>query len=47
YFVLDEANQPEHNPRNWWNIYRYDGKRIEPVTSEIEIVLIIKFRITN
>ncbi|MFW9916382.1 MAG: prolyl oligopeptidase family serine peptidase [Candidatus Thorarchaeota archaeon] len=35
YFVMDEANQPEDSPKNWYNLYRYDGERLTPITQEL------------
>ncbi len=35
YFVMDEANQVEENPRNWWNLYRYDEDYVEALTQEM------------
>ncbi|MFW9996372.1 MAG: prolyl oligopeptidase family serine peptidase [Candidatus Odinarchaeota archaeon] len=35
YFILDEAGKSEDNPKNWWNIYRYNGEQVESVTSEL------------
>ena len=34
YFVMDEENQPEESPRNWWNFYRYDKNDKEHQASE-------------
>ncbi|MFX1251611.1 MAG: prolyl oligopeptidase family serine peptidase [Promethearchaeota archaeon] len=35
YFVMDEANQDENSPKNWWNIYRYKNGTIKPITAEL------------
>ena len=35
YFVMDEANQAEEDPRNWWNLYRYDEDYVESLTQEM------------
>ena len=37
YFVMDEENQPEENPKNWWNLYRYDKTdgEVELLTREL------------
>ncbi|MFX0115416.1 MAG: prolyl oligopeptidase family serine peptidase [Candidatus Hodarchaeota archaeon] len=35
YFVMDEVGQPEDSPKNWYNIYQYDGERVKPITQEL------------
>ncbi len=35
YFVMDEENHQENNPKNWYNIYSFDGETVEPVTQEL------------
>ncbi|MHA2232650.1 MAG: hypothetical protein ACXAB4_09180 [Candidatus Hodarchaeales archaeon] len=35
HFVMDEANQSENSTKNWYNIYRHDGEKVEPVTQEL------------
>ncbi|MFX0062150.1 MAG: prolyl oligopeptidase family serine peptidase [Candidatus Hermodarchaeota archaeon] len=35
YFVMDEANQEEDSPKNWWNIYCYKNGAIKPITTEL------------
>ncbi len=35
YFVMDEANQEENNPKNWWNIYCYKNGKIKLITTEL------------
>ncbi len=34
YFVLDEEDQPEDSPRNWWNFYLYEDDEIRAITQE-------------
>ena len=34
YFVLDEVDQPEDSPRNWWNFYIYENDEIRAITQE-------------
>ncbi len=34
YFVLDEEDQPEDSPRNWWNFYQYENDEIRAITQE-------------
>lgn len=34
-YSLDEPSHHPDNPRNWWNIYCFDGSTTEPVTQEL------------
>ena len=35
FFVMDEENQPENSPKNWWNLYHYDNGEIRAITQEL------------
>jgi dipeptidyl aminopeptidase/acylaminoacyl peptidase len=36
YFIMDEAGYDNDNPKNWMNIYCYDGKKVKPITQEFK-----------
>lgn len=35
YFIMDEENQPEDSPKNWWNIYQYENGETRAITQEL------------